>query len=407
MVIPIQQYSEVARKIEKGEYDFPVFHYYHIQEIDQLGKSLDAMKTAILEYTTQLEESRKVYLSLIQNSPEAIAIADITGMILQINAQFEQLFGIHSNQLTGKNFYDFIDINKKKNLSQKAELGENKFHYESEITLPGKDAIPVEVFEIKNISIGPFRNVSFIYLRDLRLRKKLEQYSIQTEKMVVLGQLAASIAHEIRNPLFALNNNIDYLNKTFSGTKEFSEIYPELKESIEKIHKIVSAILDYARPHPPEFRIVNLVDIIENSLTLVKKKFERSEIRISKNINCDLHFLRVHGDPHQLEQVFLNLFVNAYHSMEHSGTLTITVQCENSQIEVKISDTGKGIPSSEISRIFDPFYTRFPGGTGLGLSIVNKILSQHDVPIAVESQVGKGTTFTLLFKQYGENKNEI
>ena len=221
--------------------------------------------------------------------------------------------------------------------------------------------------------------------------------SIQTEKMYALGQLSSSIAHEIRNPLFALNNNIEYIKQNIKDDDVFNGIYPDLKTSIERIHKTVSTILDFAKPHKTEMKDVNINDVINNSLILVKKQFTKSAIRIDENF--DEKTKPIKADPHQLEQVFVNLFLNSFLAMDDQpGILTIVAKSQNKRLIITISDTGKGIPSDEIDRIFDPFYSTFRNGTGLGLAIVQRILDEHNATYKVESEENFGTTFNITFR---------
>ena len=319
---------------------------------------------------------------------------DDAGKIIETNSRFHQLFNSNGRNFKGVKIADLINQNSIRFLSNNdSELAK---HYEANIKLAPDYEIPVEIFEISSIKLANDKTISFYYLRDLRLRKKLEMYSLQMEKMMVLGELSAGIAHELRNPLFALSNNLDYLRTHLGKQKEFSEIYPELMESLNKIHKIVSAILDYASPHPPEFKNVNLIQIIDKCLILVRKKFEKAQIKIEQKF--DGSCFEVKADPHQMEQVFVNLIMNAFKAMHENGKLTIEGRCKNGLTEIKISDNGVGIAKDNLERIFDPFFTQFESGSGLGLSIVQKILTQHNVKYRVCSQVGVGTTFSLYFK---------
>lgn len=399
VIKPIETYSNAAQLIESGQYHQPIPYCSSIPEINHLGHALESMRKSIIEYTSKLEESRNIYSGLIEHSPEAIAITDNDGRIIQVNSRFLSLLEEKNVKLIGQNLFEMIDAKNIKTLEDRNPLPGKISHFESTLFLPSYDQIPVEVFEIKGLSIGNLADANFVYIRDLRFRKKLEQLSIQTEKMMVLGELAASIAHEIRNPLFAINNNIDFLKRQISGNEAFDEVYPELQESIGKIQDIVTSILDYARPHPPEKVRMNLLEIIDKSVLLVKKKFAKTHIHIKTGYEGLREHFEIKGDPHQLEQVFLNLLINAHHAMDDYGVVTILGKADSKSITISIEDTGKGIPEAELEKIFEPFYTKFPGGTGLGLSIVKKILEQHGVTLSVKSEVGKGTCFSLTFQR--------
>jgi len=232
-------------------------------------------------------------------------------------------------------------------------------------------------------------------MRDLSERKKVEQYSIQTEKMFALGQLSSGIAHEIRNPLFAINNNLDFLKQNFGQSDKFLEVYPEFRDGIDRIEKIVTAILDYARPHELSIEQVKINEIIEKNLVLVQKQFEKSAIKINTDYNHNTK--PIEADPHQIEQVFINLFLNAFQAMSGAGLLNIRTQSSSEYLYFEIEDTGRGIPEEEIDRVFDPFYSKSPNGTGLGMAIIKRILNQHNAPFKLISKVGLGTTFKISF----------
>ncbi len=396
IIRPIETLTHAASQIEAQQYNFslqpPPRSTY---EINKLFTAFDRMKNSITAYLTRLKLSEEKYRTLIENSLEAMAIVNQYGKIVETNTRLAQLLNREKEQLLNKHIDRFFNKKKITPLDENINSAYPTNHYETELLVDDRTAIPVEVFEIRNINLTPDEQITFFYLRDLRLRKKLEHYSLQMEKMLVLGELSAGIAHELRNPLFALTNNLDYLNRQLSDHAAFNEVYPELQESVNNIHRIVSAILDFAAPHPPEFKNVNLIEIIDKCLILVRKKFENANIKIEQQFFGDCFAVRV--DPYQIEQVFVNLLMNAFKAMKSHGQLIIKGWCKETVTEIAIQDTGSGIAPENLDRIFDPFFTKFEQGTGLGLSIVQKILTQHRAKIQVQSEVGLGTTFIVSF----------
>ncbi len=213
--------------------------------------------------------------------------------------------------------------------------------------------------------------------------------------MFALGQISAGIAHEIRNPLFAITNNLSFLKKSFKESQEFNEIYPDLKNGLNRIEQIVSAILDYAKPHELAFEEIDVSKIIDKSMMLVQKQFEKSAIKIETAYNHNSKFIE--ADSHQLEQVFMNLLLNSFQAMSGAGVLKIKTSSSKYYLKVEIKDTGIGIPKEEIEQVFDPFYSKSPNGTGLGMAIVHRILDQHNSPFELKSEEGIGTTFSISF----------
>ncbi len=404
IIRPIENLTYAAEELEAQNYDFPLEMPPKASfEISKLFEAFKRMRNSILSSLLLAKNSENKYRSLIENSPEAIGITDPKGIIIETNQRLLNLANTQKDEIVGKTIKDLIDKDNIKYLTDPIASKSTTRHYETYLMASHGDRIPVEIFEIHDIRLVPEEQITFFYMRDLRLRKKLEQYSIQMEKMLVLGELSAGIAHELRNPLFALANNLDYLDKELKEHPVFNEIYPELQTSLNQIHRIVSAILDYAAPHQPEFKHIDLVEIINKCLILVRKKFEKAHIQINQEFHGDCFEIR--ADPYQMEQVFINLFMNAFKAMHDHGKLKISGICENDMVKISIQDNGIGMAPEQIPRIFDPFYSQFKSGTGLGLSIVQKIIDQHHARISVKSIRDEGTTFTLMFSQ--NQKEEI
>jgi len=394
IIRPLRQIEKAARSIEKGHYDLQL-NIAQKDEIGSLARAFNAMSRRIRETTSRLKSSEKKYRSLIEHSLEAIAIIDDRGRIIDCNPKLIHLTGYTHDQLRQKDFYALIDADNIRKIRTPKNIHFPGDHFETTLFTRDGLKIPVEIYIIRGFSVDEQGNLAFAYVRDLTERKKIEQYSIQAEKMYALGQLSSGIAHEIRNPLFALNNNLDFLAQKFGDSQDFREVYPELRGGIERIHRIVSAILDYTRPHKPEFQAVCIDDVIQNSLTLSQKQLEKSSITVNTELQSGGK--TVEADPHQLEQVFINLFLNAFQAMNGAGVLTIRTQPLARQLEVQVEDTGRGIPEEDLPRIFDPFYSKSPQGTGLGLAIVQRILENHNAEYQVSSKIGLGTTFTIRF----------
>jgi PAS domain S-box-containing protein len=392
VIKPLKLIEDSARQIEDGNYDFKL-EIPRKDEIGSLANTFDTMRQTIQRTTMKLRSSEQKYRTLIENSLEAIAIITEDGRILESNQKLANMTGQAVEELIGQNIYRFVDLTRKKALGTARVTSQDAEHFETFLVTPDHLEIPVEIYIIKGLSLSSDTTMSFVYVRDLSERKKIEQYSIQAEKMFSLGQLSSGIAHEIRNPLFALSNNLEYLKQEYSDSEKFKEIYAEVRDGIDRIHRIVAAVLDYAKPHKPDFRPVSITEVIEKCLMLVKKRCEHASITITTDF-CDTGE-PIEADAHQLEQIFLNIIMNSIQALDGRGIVTITTQSVDGHLEITIQDTGKGIPPEEIPRIFDPFYSKSPNGTGLGLAIVQRILDQHQAICRVESQVGVGATFTI------------
>ncbi len=216
---------------------------------------------------------------------------------------------------------------------------------------------------------------------------------MQAEKMAAIGELAAGIAHEIRNPLGIITGSAETVRK-HEDRKIREEMTNYILEESQRINGLVSTFLDFARPKEPRLVSCDLREVLEKTLLLLSPQAKTLGVEIKKEI--PQKFLEVSIDPDHMRQAFTNLGVNALEAMPQGGVLKVTVS-ENARgkIMLRFSDTGKGIPKEAQAKVFDPFFTTKEGGTGLGLSIVHRIIIQHGGDINVEGEEGRGSIFTI------------
>ena len=238
-----------------------------------------------------------------------------------------------------------------------------------------------------------------LHLEDMVAERTAELESAQklllrSEKLASIGRLAASIAHEINNPLMPIRNLLDEIvDELEQHDVDFDRKAVQIiQESLERIRGIVSRLLEFARDTGPEMKLLDVSSLLEGIITLNRKFFQHERI----TVNADLPSLPpVYGSKDQLDQVFMNLALNAQAAMQGGGILNISAHLEDEQVIVEFTDNGCGIEPENIDRIFDPFYSTKPNGTGLGLFVSYGIIEGHHGTISVKSKVGEGTTFRL------------
>jgi signal transduction histidine kinase len=223
--------------------------------------------------------------------------------------------------------------------------------------------------------------------------KKKDHQMMQSEKLAALGEMAASFVHGIRNPLGIILGSAETLRRRMPEPVP-SEMIQFISEESERINHMLTSFLGFAKPKAPTFREVDLKEILERTMDLISTPARNQRVQIQKEYpeGKVLMFL----DPEQVREALVNLEINALEAMPRGGTLRIVLtRKENTDVTIRISDTGVGIPSGQESKIFDPFFTTKEQGTGLGLSIVHSVVKNHGGTISVMNNDGKGTTFIL------------
>lgn len=222
----------------------------------------------------------------------------------------------------------------------------------------------------------------------------------RAEHLATLGELAAGLAHEIRNPLAGIAGAIEIVTHDFPKDHPDREILEDLNHEVRRIQKTLNELLAYARPKPPQFAATDIEEIIARTVHLVQQHASNRRIEFSVRVSPEVpHFL---ADSEQLHQVLLNLVLNGIQAIDGEGRITIEAGLgENgepgrySQVEIVVEDTGLGVPPEDLYRIFRPFYTTKRGGTGLGLSLCSRIIDAHGGTLHADSEWKKGSRFTI------------
>lgn len=237
-----------------------------------------------------------------------------------------------------------------------------------------------------------------------RLEKRLKASQaqlVQSGKMAAVGQLAAGVAHEVNNPLQIILSRVQLLMIRHQEQEGLVKDLRLIESNVKRISRIIRSLLDFARHNSgeEEHKEIDLVYLVNQTINLMHHLLDKANVDARLKIEGD-EPAKIAGNTGEMEQVFLNLIINALQAMpDDGGELRIEIERTDDLVIVRVQDTGEGIPEENLPKVFDPFFTtrEESGGTGLGLSIIFGIVEKHDGRIEVESEVGQGTTFTLRF----------
>jgi two-component system sensor histidine kinase HydH len=252
-----------------------------------------------------------------------------------------------------------------------------------------------------SLSVAPLKDEtgrrmgSVLLLRDLREIRDLQEKVRRSERLASLGRLAAGVAHEIRNPLSSIRGFAQFFMHRFRGQEKELGYASIMVKEVDRLNRVITELLDFARPKAPNREPHSLASIFDHSLKLLEPELTGKGIRIEKDCETGLPAIRVDRD--QISQVFLNLLLNSMESMDGGGRIGVRIRHSTVEpcLEVVLSDTGKGISREDLGKVFEPFFSTKRKGTGLGLAIVHQIVDAHGGDITVESGEGEGTTFRV------------
>ena len=340
-----------------------------------------------------LHDTNAFASEVVTSMPSGLVTADENNRITLVNSAASRLFGMSGERLEGMSLHSLAGI-PWESITDLVENGLPVYEREYAFTAVDGECIPVSVSASRIVNEEDMR-LGYLYLvEDIRERKRVQEQLRRSERLSALGHMAARVAHEIRNPLSSIKGFARFFaEKTPEGGGK--EIAFTMMEEVDRLNRVVTELLDFARPSPLTFKPGDIREVIERAMRLTEDDAGKKGITATFTVPPNLPTISM--DFERLTQVFLNLFINAIQAMGQGGKLVVDAAIQNSRIAVTVSDTGQGMASDVLQSIFTPYYTTKPAGTGLGLAIVLKILEEHDCEIKVNSVPGQGTTFTLLF----------
>jgi two-component system sensor histidine kinase HydH len=342
---------------------------------------------------TSLSRMKAFSDSLVENMPMGLMAINGRGDIISFNQTAETILGHTSRDVLGRKA-DEVLPQPCMALIQSLRVGE-KF-LEKEMDCPVKDGkiIPLEVIattlEEEN---GEFLGYVILF-RDITEVHHLKKEMAKSQRLASLGNLAAGIAHEIRNPLSSIKGFATFFKERYRDNPEDEKTAEIMVQEVERLNRVISQLLEFARPMDIRRQPTSILTIIRHTLKMIEGLARKKDITIQTSLPPDIEKALIDSD--KITQVFLNLYLNAVEAMEKGGILSVVLSAQNDRmIRIDISDTGKGIDREGLAHIFDPYFTTKTTGTGLGLAIVHKIVEAHEGEIRADSVKGKGTTMSV------------
>jgi two-component system sensor histidine kinase AtoS len=233
-----------------------------------------------------------------------------------------------------------------------------------------------------------------VTFEDVSEVRALTDHLIRADRLAAMGELTAGVAHEVRNPLGIIRATVQLVEDSGADSERTKAAALIIKQEIDRLDRVIKALLDFGRPSAPTLRPTNIEDVVSDVVLFTRQFAGQSDVHIDTEFAASQPMVRADAD--QLKQVFVNLVSNAVQAMEPTGgTIVVRVWDDDSFVFASVADTGPGIEPDVLERVFDPFYSTRDSGTGLGLTIVHRIIDQHGGRIEVASAPGEGTTFTV------------
>ena len=345
-----------------------------------------------------LQKERDFSDAVLETAGALVVVLDREGRILRFNRACEQTTGYSSEEVVGRNVWDLFlipdEVAGVKAVFERLRGGEPRNNYEN--CWKGKDGGLRRISWSNTILTDPNGRVEYVVAAGLDITdfKRMQEQLRRTERIAELGTLASGMAHEIGTPMNVILGRAEYLLQR-TAEEGMKKGLATIVTQVERITKVMNQLLAFARRKAPERRAIDLAEIVDEGLEMFEERIAQNRITVAKTIEPSLPPVR--ADRDQLIQVLVNLVTNSLHAMPEGGRLGLRLAREDSQLCLCLSDTGHGMPEEVRSKVFEPFFTTkdFGKGTGLGLTVVKGIIDEHGGTIAIESIVGKGTTFCI------------
>jgi PAS domain S-box-containing protein len=356
---------------------------------------------SIQEKAEQLLRLKEYSENILESINVGVLVLGLDERIESWNTQMEALTGVSCSTAIGKTLgdifpQDLVVAIRTRTGTRIEDLSETHQLYKFPLKLAGHSMV-VDVTVTPLIGRNGGVSGQVISLDDMTERVKLEEQLMQTEKLTSIGLLAAGVAHEVNTPLAVISSYSQMLYKQLNQDDPKAGILDKIIKQSFRASEIVNSLLNFSRTSSLELRDIELHGILSDTLSLLEHQFKVAKIKVKREFGPSGS--RVYGNPGKLQQVFLNLFINAKDAMPNGGELIVKTSRFDSVFRIEVIDTGVGIPREHLSKIYDPFFTtkELGRGTGLGLSVSYGIIQEHSGKIFVDSRPGEGTRFVLDF----------
>ncbi len=408
--VPLKKGDKVIGVLDVGSDEVGGLADNDLKLLEQLASQISGFLESARLYEEIRSSYREVDLlrgfsqSILQNIPSGIITINTKGAITMVNQAAERLLGCSKDELFGSYVEDLFGLPDGIPSPLLATLKDGEGHVREEVQIRTKGGKLVPVGFSTSLLMdekGEVRGAIGI-LRDISRIKEMERRLTRADRLAALGEMVAGVAHEVKNPLAGIRTGVELLSKGLPPDSPQNENVDPILSEIDRLDRIVRDMSSFAYRPPLELSPVDAGELLNSSLKLLEKEIEEGGVAVKTEFHPQLPLIM--GDRDQLTEVFYNLLLNACQAMrEGGGEITVRTDHlpEEDVVEIKIEDTGSGIPREELPKIFNPFFTTKKRGTGLGLSIVHRIVEDHNGTISADSKSGEGSTFTLKLPRKG------
>lgn len=346
---------------------------YLVSRLEMTSDSLD-------KKDFHLRELSRFHFEVIENIPSGLFTTDISGGVIFFNKAAERIIGLARNSVISHFISDIFPF-----LSSPPEIG--KHH--GKILRDSETRYIDMSISVNQSSDGV--NLGFVGIfEDITSIKKMEEEIKRKERLSAIGELSASIAHELRNPLASMKSSFEMLNEGFLSDEKKKRLMKIAITEMDRLNRIVTDFLIYTNPRPPETKRFNLSKVAGEVSDMVQNA--NHKVKLTKDIKNNLY---IEADEQKIRQLIWNLVLNAVDAVSERGVIKISAYYKNDFVVMKVRDTGIGIPDKDIEKIFYPFFSTKKEGTGLGLSVAYRIVEEHNGNIEASSEQSEGTEFTI------------
>jgi PAS domain S-box-containing protein len=367
--------------------------------LDKLIGRIERVDPQSLQSVVLKLAREKGFLETLFNTiQEGVIVTDAEGRITYLNAAAGQLLGIDPDRAVGEPLSNYLrDLDWQKIWSADKDEWRKVFTHELEVFYPQQRFLGFYIVPVADEQNSVVTGMAII-LRDVTETRQRAATALESEKLSAITLLAASVAHEIGNPLNSLNIHLQLMERDLKKlpTAQGERLREDLRvarDEIARLDQIINQFLHAIRPTQPELQPTNVNEVVAETLTLMEREVGDRDILVERELAEGLP--RILLDHAQLKQAFYNIIKNALQAMRSGGILRIRTEADDTHITISFIDSGHGIAPERIGQLFEPYFTTKQNGTGLGLMIVQRIVREHGGTIEVESDKDRGTTFRI------------